>query len=171
MSKPTLAQVRGQFETDLADSDLQTVIDAEDHEVVSRYGPHASEVDELEGGHTHLFLSRRVATVTSIVETVGDTDTALAADDYEIRHDGWALERLNTGTNQRERWGRVNLVTYVPKSDPRRVQVVIDLVKLTLQFRGLSVERAGDYRADLGDYQQTRDMILRTLASERKVAA
>ncbi len=167
MSKPTPAEVKALFETDVSTDALQTVIDAQNAEVVSRYGAAASHLDDLAGGSAELFTSRRVNEVTSIIETIGDTDTTLAANDYEIRRGGWALRRLDTGTNQRGRWGTRIRVSYKPQADLRRKMVVIDLVKLTLQHQGLTVERAGDYRADLPNYQSAREAILRTLSTEQ----
>ena len=171
MAKPTKAEVRGLFESDLGDPELDKLIDAEDAEVVYRFGEHATQVDELEGGHDYLYLTRPATSITSVVESIGDDDTTLVADDYTLRDRGWSLEREPDGTNQRRTWGTRLIVSYVPVADARRTLVIIDLVKLAAQHQGLSSVRDGDFRADLPNYQPAREAILSTLNPRQRMVA
>lgn len=171
MAKPTTGQVKARFETDLSDAALDLLIDAADAEVTSRFGPHASQVDTLRGGEKVLYLLRPASTITAVIETVSSTDTTLAADDYEIRNNGWRLERLNNGTNGRERWGGEVKVTYVALSDARRVQVAIDLVILAAQYNGLASQGVGDSRSTSANYREQKNDILRTLETRQRMIA
>lgn len=168
---PTVDEIQALFETDLDDPSIQILIDAEDAEVVSRFGAHATQTDDLLGGEVFLFLSRPASSIGAVTEYIGDTGTALAANDYQLRNGGWAVERLTTGTNGRATWGDRASVTFTPAADARRKRVIIDLVKLAIQFSGLSSQRVGDEAHTLDDYHAQREAILQTLANKSRAFA
>lgn len=167
--------VRAHFETDLADTALQRLIDAEDKEITSRYGSNATVTEqhtlETPDGQPSprnlIFAKQKIGSITSVKEgvTLSDDDlTALVADtDYRIIYNGVAIERVDTDFLQ-----RVEII-YVPLTDEvRRDRVTVDLVKLGVQYQGLKSEKVGDYSASHADYQQERENVLSTLNSGRR---
>ena len=55
-------------------------------------------------------------------------------------------------------------ITYTPIADnPRRIAVLIDLVKLEIQYRGLNTERVGSYSVTYMDHDKERQRILTRL--------
>lgn len=144
-------------------TDLGKVIDGAYKDITQRFGEDASHEDTLPGGFKVLYLRRQVSTVTTVVETIADTDTTLSADDYEIRDNSWALERLSTGTNGRATWGTEVKVTYVTADDARRFDVCIDLIKLELAYTGTQAEKIGDYSTSGLDHARAREAILSRL--------
>ena len=117
----------------LSDGTLQTLLDAAMTAIVNEIGP-PGETDELITVHGDLLmLSRRAASITSIVERHGWIPVTIAADDYEVSRSGRLLTRLRTGTNPSWCWrGRVK-PTYVPVDDTaERIRVAVGLVKLDI---------------------------------------
>jgi hypothetical protein len=161
----TLAQMRESVETDLPDAALQRLIDAEDAEIVRRYGAPATQTQVLRGGSASLYLSRQASAITSVSEEVGGTVTALAADDYEL-WSGGILEREADGTNGRAAWGERVTVVYVPVADAeQRTACLAQLVQLAVRYSGVASESiGGDYSATKHDYQRERERLLRKLA-------
>jgi hypothetical protein len=167
----SLAELKEHIEAELADDALQRLLNAADQAVAERYGAIAQQVDEYvvdkdqfpDGRDKSLTLTRKASTITTVTEQLfNDTADTLAADDYDLRGD--LLERLETGTNPRGRWGHRIIVTYVPFDDTaQRIPLVVDLVKLELAYRGLSSEKAGDYRMDSREYNKERESILGSL--------
>lgn len=165
MTLLTLAQVREHVETDLVDDALQRLIDAEDEELLKRFGAPTSQTEILRGGGTHLYLTRLVSTITSIAERVEDTTTTLATDDYDL---WWnqALERKDDGTNARDIWGERVTVVYVPQDQTsQRIMTLIQLVQLAVRYTGVQSESvgSGDYAVGNLDYQHERERLLRKL--------
>ncbi len=167
MSTLTLGEARAQIETDLNDTALQTLIDDAEAEITERVGAIDSQVDIIrEDSVKLLFLSRKVKTMTSIVEEVGTVSTTLATNDYVLRENNRVYERLSTGTNPRRYWAPLVTVSYVPQDDTkRRKQVAIDLVKLAIAYNALSSYRAGDYSESAKNYRDERDDIIDRLRS------
>jgi hypothetical protein len=171
MALLTLAQLKEHVEAELADDALQRLLDAAEQTVEQRFGAIATQVDEYvvnedqypEGRDKAVALTREASSITSVTEQMfsADPDT-LAADDYDLR--GLVLERLDTGTNPRGKWGHRVVVTYVPFDDTsQRIPVIVNLVKLELAYRGLSAEKAGDYSMTARQYHQERESILGAL--------
>jgi hypothetical protein len=167
MSLITPAQLIEHIETDRSDDALQQIIDAEELDIVQKFGPHATQDDDLTGGHQDLGLSRPASTITTVVETIGTTETALSANDYELRNGGRILYRLSTGTHARTAWGNRVEVAYVPRTEnARRIMVLIDLCRLALKYTGLLSETTGDYQYSAGalrSYQENRNDVLNRL--------
>lgn len=163
MSTPTIEDIRDAFESDIPDVRIQGLIDAETEEVTSRFGPELTETYEGYPSGSFISLPTPAALISSVVEIEGTTETTLAANDYRIRSSGWRLERLSSGTNQSDCWARRVLVTYVKTDSARRWRVIIDLVKLALQYDALTHESTGENSSDHVNYQEEREALLRTL--------
>ncbi|MCQ4575414.1 MAG: hypothetical protein NOU37_09250 [Candidatus Brocadiales bacterium] len=166
MALMSATEVRQHIDTDLVDAALQRLIDAAEEDIDTHFGSVTSQLDELLGnGGKHLWPTRPIKTVSSIVETVGTTDTTLASDDYKLLHGGRQIERLNTGTNARNSWGDRTKIQYTPEDETKkRKGILIKLVKLEVEYNGLSSERAGDYQSSSLDYEGERKKILGGLA-------
>ena len=144
MSLVTVAEARALVNTGLSDGDLQVVIDRIEADITSKVGApqtdaYATEVVKtLRGEGENLFLPTEIYSVVSIVE---DTVT-LTADQYQT-WGGGVIERLPMGSS----WGDRVVVTYKPKDDrPVREDVIIDLLRLTLNRTGMKSESiAGEY--------------------------
>jgi hypothetical protein len=167
----TVAQMRTHLETGLTDEALQRLLDAEESEIVARYGAHTSATETLPGNGEWLILGRTPSSITSVTETETDnaTATVLAANDYRL----WAggqLERLSTGTNGRYYWAPLVQVVYVPQdaNDQRRAALV-KLVTLSAAYTGTKAESigSGDYSVTAADYTAERERILRSLAARK----
>ena len=93
----TTAELLTHVESDLASATLQRILDAEEEEIVKRFGSHApddstdtSQTEKFYSvhGQKFIYLGREVASVTSVSETesnkYGETTTTLSANDFEI---------------------------------------------------------------------------------------
>lgn len=159
-----LDRLKLRFETDLADNELQRIIDEGAAEIARLYGPDpdagAPVVEVIPAGDTLIFLSRPAATITSVVITdSAGTETTLVADtDFRTWYGGRVIERVGG------LYWAPSTVTYVPLDDTsQRQEVVIKLAILTLEYRALKSERAGDYSATFADYTEERAKILGSL--------
>lgn len=170
-----LDRLKTRFETDLSDAELQRIIDEANLEVVRRYGGHSdsgspvTETIVVEAPAHHIYPSRPVSTVSSVTEYTGstvaaETATVLSSNDYRLLHGGRALRRLTSGDNARGHWGHRVDLEYVPENDGnQRQEVILKLAMLSLQYRGLQSEQAGDYRATYADYRKEREAVLSEL--------
>lgn len=145
----TAVEMKVHISTDLTDTALDQLISEADEDIVDAHGEHASTgtvTELLIGGEHVLFPDRVIGSITSITETVGDSDTVLVSADYRIWNNR-SIERLAVGaTSPRDRWGERVSVVYTPDDDDaRRIGATIALVKLSISFSGKSSERAGDY--------------------------
>ena len=171
-TKPTTTEVGARVETDLGADDLQRIIDAAHADVVLYYGEDSQHVEHAGGGERYVYLTRQSDSITAVVESVGETDTTLSSDDYDVTDRGWSLRRTTDGTNPRGTWNARVKVTYVPEIDRRRFDVVVDLVKLSLANSGFDSESTGDYStAHTADYATKRRAILSRLESSKAVMA
>jgi len=167
------AQLEEHIEHDLTDNALQRLNDAETAEILRRFGDYDTATELLPGAETMLVLSQKAASFTSVTETVDDTSTVLSADDYR-QWWGAMLERLDDGTNPRSTWGDRVSVVYVPENKlPQRRLVLVNLVKLAIEYRGLKSEDigAGDHRMTALDYNKERENIMRSLVPRGFVCA
>jgi hypothetical protein len=189
---PTLADVRGRFETDLSDPSLQALIDEATGEIIRRFGPYRDTgtpiTVTIKGRRRRLDLLRPLDASQSIAIVEyhslwgwGETDITLAADDYRVWFAGRQLERLHTGTNPRWHWGERVEVTYVPVDDTlQRDEVAVKLVILALNYQGVIDLKVGDVQTTYGQrsagqnpgqsplfYNVERDNLLKTLQPRR----
>ena len=172
-----LDRVKLRIETDLTDAELQSMIDEIVAEIDARFGVVGAitvflDGDRaLDGDRKFLALNRpdSGATIT-ITEIDGTDETLLVADDFRILHGGRTLERLIDGTNGRDFWERLVKVVYTPVSDQKeRDEVVIQMVQLGIEHRGLKSEKDGDYSAGFADYPAEREKIIGRLTPMRGV--
>jgi len=144
MSLVTIDEVRGLVNTSLSDTDLQTVIDRIEAQVTSRVG--APQVDGMtttitktfRGEGFFLFAPTEIYAVVSIAED----GNALSSSEYQTWAGG-VIERLPSETY----WGDRMTVVYKPADDRLlRAQVIIDLVRLTIERTAMKAESiAGEY--------------------------
>jgi len=171
-AKPTVAEVAEHIEHDKGSDAIERLIDSAEEEVLTRYGPHNAQVDFLRGGDMFLYTLRPVSLVTSIIETVGETTTSLAANDWTSRSGGWILERDQNGTNSRRTWADFVEVTYTPESDDdRRKMVIVELVRVSMMYNAAKSKRTGDVSFTFVEYQDERESILSTLDTRQRLFA
>ena len=158
--------VRTHVETGITDNALQRVLDASEQDIDQRHGALASQVDDLIGGLKSVWTTRPNGSIDTVVETIGTTDTALSSNDYVQRHDT-QLDRLNTGDNGRQRWGDRVKITYTPTDDvDRRRDVLVRLIKLSLEYTGHDSAKDGDFTSKPLSYSTEREKILSALESK-----
>ncbi len=177
MSLLTIAELRAQVRTGLSDSQLQSVIDREEAEVIRLYGAHyvsgATTVTEtLEGGTKSLYLRRRLSSVSSVTEysTSDSTDGTVltAVTDYRVWAAQGRIERMPStavsgfGVGV---WGAIVDVVYVPADDnDLRRAAIIDLCRLALERTALKSENvAGEYSYSAPDWGEARAELLQRL--------
>lgn len=166
----TASSFKTYFQTDLADAVLTAYIDDATDFCVERAGPQGEQTVVLQSEGRYLVLPKAIAAaadVSEIIERQADTTNTLTTADWRW-NGGRILERLTSGNP--DFWGTTFgfacdvVVTYTPKDDAnRRDRVVVDLVKLAIQYSGLASERAGDYAMTAQVYAQERDRIVRQL--------
>lgn len=169
-----LDRVKERIETDLTDAELTAMIDEIVAEIEGRLGVVGSITvfldgdRELDGDRRFISLVRPATGTIVVTEIDGTDETVLAADDFRTLHGGRTLERLDDGTNGREFWERLVKAVYTPVSDQKeRDEVVIQLVQLGIEHRGLKAEKAGDYSATFADYAMERNKLIDRLAPRR----
>ena len=166
----TLTRVQERIETDLTGAELQSMIDEITAEIEGRFGVVGSIIVFLDGDRKYLSLTRPYSSTITIVEILGTDETTLSADDFRILDGGRTLERLGDGTNGRLLWERLVKVTYTPASKAEeREEVVIQVVQLGVEFRGLKTEKSGDYSVTFADYKAARDTLIGSLTPRRGV--
>lgn len=166
MSLLTIDELRAQVSTDLDDTQLQTVIDREETEVIRRYGAHydGSAITEVcDGGACGVYLKRRIGSVSAITEaqSLGGTQTTLTSTQYYAVANEGRIIRLSEGT----RWGRYVSVSYVPQDDSNlRKQVLIELVRQALEQTAMKSENiAGEHSYQAPDWEAQRRALYRRL--------
>lgn len=162
----TVNEMRDHVETDLVDSALTRIINAEDKVIDKRLGELTSISETyLASGLEFLFTKRPIGSITSITERRVETGDAvvLNADDYR-QLGSRRLRRLTTGTNSATFWGEEVVIAYDPVDRQEiRDRVLIDLVKLTVEFRGLDKETVGDWSSEQQKYQDRRNEVMTDL--------
>lgn len=177
MSLLTVAELKAQVRTSLSDSQLQSVIDREEAEVIRLYGAHyvggSTTVSEtLAGGMKNLYLRRRLTSVTSITEyqtsdaTSGTLLTAVS--DYRVWAAQGRIERMpstNVSGFGVGVWGAIVAIVYVPADDnDLRRAAIIDLCRLALERTAMKTENvAGEYSYTAPEWGEARAEILRRL--------
>jgi hypothetical protein len=186
-SPPTILQRILEFnriETDLAEAEIQRIIDEANAEVVRRWGPHANPLLTIPGGSPTFHLARPLDATQTIVIVEswrssfsgGVTETTLDETDYKVWFGGRIIERLFTGLNPGFRftherdlfaWGGpagwVD-ITYTPTNDGnQREEVIIKLVKLSIDYESATRIDLGDVRVFEKNYLDEREALLNSL--------
>ena len=173
-----LDRLKLRVETDLTDTELQLMIDADEAEIVDRYGA-ITEITILEDGQRHFItVHRRIdetetITITEVFPSntgASGNRTLLSSDDFRITNGGRSIVRLIDGTNGRRHWSDLVEFKYTPVSDQtRRDEVVIKLATLSITYQGLDKqERTGDFSrggsVTADAYTKEREALFNTLA-------
>tara|TARA_Y100000004_G_C8870176_1_gene392937 strand:- start:245 stop:820 length:576 start_codon:yes stop_codon:yes gene_type:complete len=171
----TTAELLTHVESDLASATLQRILDAEEEEIVKRFGSHApddstdtSQTEKFYSvhGQKFIYLGREVASVTSVSETesnkYGETTTTLSANDFEI-YDNKRLLRKATGDNASSHWQDIVTVVYVPYDDrARRRLLLINLCKLALQYDATNSTSVGEVSVSTPQYHTEREQLFKS---------
>ena len=180
----TVAELRTHVETDLVDNAVQRLLDDVDAEIIDRLGPLASQTEVhssgpltetslwsyvITGNGHHLYLRRKAASITSVVERINQTNYTLGADDYLMLSDGRRVERLQGSTYPALEWSGIITIIYAPVDETAsRKRLEADLVKLAAAYSALSSQSVGDVKlAGLSDYQAEREKLFRALRRNR----
>lgn len=166
----TPAIVNLHVETDLADAELQRLIDDAESEIDLRFGSDASITDFhlLSPKRKRIYLERRANTLTSVEEgeEIDELETLVENTDHILTGNGWVVERLGADFQSRVK------IVYAPITDSgRRDRVVIDLVRLAIQYSALSQSRDGDHAETQRTYQKEREGILVVLNRAKRFVA
>lgn len=162
----SVPEMRSHVESDLDDKALERLVDAADAEVIRAAGPHDGEqtVTLLHQTGSLVWLPRPATSIKLLKEAQDEqaivTVAELLPHTYMFTVGGRAIRRINGY------WLPIVQVTYTPVPDnSRRVQALIDLVKLEVQYSGLSSEGVGTYRGQGGPawWNSEKQRILRGL--------
>lgn len=164
-------EVREHIETGLLDGALQRLIDAADAEIIRKLGALASQTEVLPGGRQYLSLARKASAIISASERysvagIGYQTISLTADDYRLLADGLRIERLYSGPTPSSVWmGEVD-VTYTPADAglSEREMLLINLIKLDIEFSAVSSEKVGDESTQYGDFEAKRAQLFRKMS-------
>lgn len=125
-------EIRNVVSTDLNDVELQAVVTREEVELVRQIGAHTGSVTEIRpGGSKSIYLTRQIASITSVSEYLYLGDTApqvlVVNTDYVAWEDQGRIERLDG------HFGPKVTIVYTPDDDRElRKQVLIELVRIAL---------------------------------------
>ena len=156
------ADVRALVKTSLTDEQLEAVIARVEASITERIGAPQDDGGNvettltLEGEGTLFFMPTEIASVTSITED----GVILDPSEYRI----WAggqIERLPEDS----RWGDRCVVVYKAADDrPKRIQAIIDLVRLYIERSAMKHESiAGEYAFDAPDWEAEIRKVIRRL--------
>lgn len=165
--------IRDFVETDLPDSALALLVNDATEEATRRFGDDTLVTRDFRSdGGRYLFLNRPAAAVTSIVEYNELRDSplyTLLTTDYVLTNGGRVLERLPSSTwGLGYFWSPVVRVVYTPVSEANlRNRIIVDLVKLAIQYNGAQSESTGDYSMSSFEYQAEREKILSGFSKRR----
>jgi hypothetical protein len=158
-------------ESDLSDAALVDVANAARGEIAARIGStHEGLVRYPLGGSSIVSVSPPISSVDTVTE---NGITLTEGTDYRIRGGGTFLERIELGYSRL--WGSNIVITYDGSAPGDRYdRVVIDLVKLALEYTGLDSRRDGDYSEEgagtrgggLNSYQMQREQIISELYAD-----
>ena len=165
MARLSVAELKEYIEPDLADVELQSIINQADSEVSDIIGDVGGKIEWVSRPGKTLYTQLPIGTISSVVEyDEYDNSVTLATDDYRI--EGNRLIRLSTGSNWANEWANIVRVEYVPAVDTDVVkQVEIKLCRLYLDYEAIASQRVGDYSEVQKDLGVERAKILSMLGS------
>lgn len=164
-----IIRARG-VESDLANADLMAYATAAREEIAQRLGSGEAIVRRHDGGQRYIFLDPPIGTL----DTVTENGEELTVDvDFRVGGGGAYIERLLDGFPGY--FGRWVVTTYDSTvGGDRYDRVVIDLVKLALEYSGLDSRRDGDYAEESKgarggggqhNYQLERELLISELVN------
>lgn len=158
-----IGDLRLRVETDLDDTVLQRILDANVKAIARAAGSPTSEVETHSAlGAQFLALSRRSTAFSSITERRRYSSDAvtLSANDYRKVGD-YRLLRLSDGDNPSGSWGSEVVVTYTPEVDTEvRDRVALDLCQVDIEFRPYDREQSPDWEGEQKDWKARRREVL-----------
>jgi hypothetical protein len=141
-----LDQLRSRVETDLDDSTLQRILDANVKAIDRAAGSATAESeDHLAINSDWISVLRPVAAVVSIIERTSHTSDAvtLSANDYRLVGK-YRFLRLGDGDNPARCWGAHVQLDYTPEVDTAvRDRVAIDMSHVDIEYRPFDEEKVG----------------------------
>lgn len=145
MSLVLAADAKKFINTSLADEDLQAVIDRIESQITERIGAPQTDgytttvTKTLRGEGFCLYMPTEIYAVVSVTEDTNE----LTSDEYQTWAGG-VIERLPVNCLA---WGKRVTVVYKPVDDrKKRTQVILDLLRLTLERTAMKSESiAGEY--------------------------
>jgi len=175
----TVAELREHIETDLGDAALTRLADAAASEITDIAGEIGPVTDVFRSPHfphgkyREVQTRRKIDSISAIVERHDHdgTATTLDATDYE-QVLSRTIVRRGDGPNPARLFAPITEVTYQPVVDTAlRDRVQIDLVKLAVQFSGLTSERYGDINISHGVPRDQYEAAIRPLRKTRRPVA
>lgn len=159
------------IETGLSDASLAVLVADATAEVTARFGTDATITVDLPGRWgTMLKLQRPASAIISVAEYTDQNllIATLASTDYRLRNNGRILERITGGLWSRVYWAYSVHVVYTPsvESDLRN-RVIIDLVRLAVQYDTFDEATVGDVKTKQADYLRERERILMGMSNRR----
>lgn len=162
----TIAQLKAEVQTGLAPASLQVIIDREEATMIERIGAHpdgataVTELHAVDPGIANVYTNLPIVSVSSIEERQpGGTPATVSSSSYEVWSGEGRIER-HSGS-----WRARVSVTYIPRDQrPRRIQALINLIRIILDRTALQAESvAGEYSYTAGDFELERARIYRSL--------
>lgn len=162
----TISDLRDHIETDAVDAVLTRILAVAVADVEARFGDDAERTEVKDGKSRSIFLHRPASSISSVsvAETNSSTLTAITTSDYASLHGGRTLRRTTAAV-----WEPVVSVVYTPVSESAlRDMLVVELSRAALSYQGLvSVEKVGDYAADLREYTAEREKLFQQVVNHR----
>ncbi|MCA0354713.1 MAG: hypothetical protein LCH85_22190 [Chloroflexi bacterium] len=153
----SVAEVRQKIATPLDDSDLATIIDAEEADLIERCGDHpdgSTEITEVaRSTSASLWLRHPVVSISSVQERrAGEANSAVTANGYELDAATGKLERIGGS------WLGIITISYVPRDQrSRRKRILIELIRLAVEQTAMKSESiAGEYSYTADDWDAKR---------------
>ncbi len=142
----TVEQLREHIKTTLADDAVQRLLDANEAEIIRRFGSGTTVTETLYPlGHGYLFLSWPAAAITTVSETRYGVTTVLAVNDYSHAAGSHILRRLDTGTNSYWAWDLVTITYTVTDATAERRRVLIRITQFDIENRpGIGSQSTAD---------------------------
>ncbi len=169
----TIAQIRNQVQTDILDTALQRIVDAEEKRIEKAAGKETAVTEyKFAGGLVEFFTQRPILVITSIKErrTKASTQVTLAADDYRIFGDR-LIRRLTTGTNGFDFWGAEVEILYNPTENlDRRNQALVELVRISVEEKAIKADKDGDVTTTYRNPARARKELLDGLSDRLAIA-
>lgn len=169
----TVTQIREHIQTSLVDDAVQRLINDADAEITRRLGPLDLQTEVLDGNSLYIFLQRKAIAIDSAVERefadleTAPTDYTLSSNDYNLLSDGYQVERLKDGNNPHTNWRDKVTIIYVPEDETyQRTRILIDLVRLSIQYSAVKGQSALGTRVDYAEYDKEREKIFRGLSTQ-----
>ena len=159
MTLISVADLRGEVETDKSDAEIQRLIDAIDAIITRRFGIHSGMISQeiLEHGDRIAWLKRPPVSISSVKEfhdweRPSDART-VGASDYSI--EGRELHR--------DYWDDFVIASYQVNDEARRKSVILQWLTLRIQYDGLRSSRTGPLSRVSRDFALEEEKLLSTL--------